>query len=364
MTKNEEILALGSRTVGQKIRISLRTLLVSVGMAVCLWLYVNLTRDYTVTLDVRVNIQVPEGYALEDEPIHILRTRVKGRGWQLLNAYVSAVPAYNIVVPSAMVLRLNAIQRTVSQSSVLSKSFPAIATGSDPTRASALPDTTLVKFDRSMLLQALQLPQAVAPLDIVPDSLVLNVGSIGIRKVPIIPRLNIRPRNGFIVTRVTGITPDSVELRSGKKVLGGISRWFTQSIDQHDVHEPFTVQIPLSDSLEDNVRRNKNVVSINVDVQQYADMIMYDIPVQVQSVPANAGLVVSTRFVRVAVRGGIQDLARLSQDDIRVVVSYEDMMQNMYGTVRPRIEMPPNIALMSVEPHFIHFARRIGKPKI
>ncbi len=218
-----------------------------------------------------------------------------------------------------------------------------------------------MKFDRAMLLQALQLPQAVAPLDIVPDSLILHIGSVAAKKVPIIPRLNVRPRSGFVVTRVTAISPDSVELKAGKKVLNGIARWFTQPIDQHDVYEPFTVQIPLSDTLEDNITRSKNTASISVDVQQYADMVIHDVPVHVQSMSGTGEIVVKTRFVRVVLRGGVQDLARIAPDDIHAIVRYEDMLRLPQGRIRPRVELPSNVVLMNVDPQFVMFSRRLNK---
>jgi hypothetical protein len=361
MSKQEEIAVVGTRSIGQRIRISPRTLLVAIVMAVCLWLYVNLTRDYTTTVDVRVNVVLPEGRALEEEPQQTLRTRLKGRGWQLLNAYLSAVPAYNLYVSPKMLSAVQTMQQAAQQT--IPARTPASQHGNlhkTNTTASfaTQPDTVLIKFDRAMLLQALQLPQAVTPLDIVPDSLLLNVGTLGTKKVPILPRLNVRPRNGFIVTRVTGITPDSVELKSGKKILKNLTQWFTQPIDQHDVHEPFTVQIPLSDTLEDNIKRSKNTASISVDVQQYADMVVHDIPVQVQAMTSTGDMILLTRLVNISVRGGINDLAKIAPDDIRAIVRYEDMIRIPQGSIRPRIELPLNISLMAVEPQFLRFTRR------
>ncbi len=111
MNRQEDIAVVGTRTLGQRIRLSPRTLFVSIGMAVCLWLYVNLTRDYTTTVDVKVNVVLPEGRALEEEPQQTLRTRLKGRGWQLLNAYLSAVPAFNIYVSPKMISTIMANQQ-------------------------------------------------------------------------------------------------------------------------------------------------------------------------------------------------------------------------------------------------------------
>lgn len=360
MSKQEDIAVVGTRSIGQRIRISPRTLLVAIVMAVCLWLYVNLTRDYTTTIDVRVNVVLPEGRALEEEPQQTLRTRLKGRGWQLLNAYLSAVPAFNVYVSPKM---LNVMQ--AQQTQQIAPARNAITAIHSPlhklgTTASAavVGDTVLLKYDRAMLLQSLQLPQSVTPVDIVPDSLILNIGSLGTKKVPILPRLNVRPRNGFIVTRVIGITPDSVELRAGKKVLRNIMQWFTQPIDQHDVYEPFIVQIPLSDTLEDNIKRSKNTASIGVDVQQYADMVVQDVPVRVQSMTGSGEIIIATCFVSVSVRGGINDLAKLAPDDIRAVVRYEDMVRMPQGRIRPRIDLPMNVSLMAVEPQFVSFTRR------
>jgi hypothetical protein len=317
-------------------------LLISIG----LWFYAGMREEYTMILDVPLEVRLPAQRTLETPIPSAIRTRIQGAGWQLLNINLSS-PIRCVIMLSDKLLSTQYLP-TDQSSTQESTSSPTTLKNNSTALSSSVTITKL------MLTQGLQVPAGIAVLDVMAEPFTAMIGTIEQKKVPIVPILNIQPREGFMLLGIIAIRPDSVTLRSNRRTLSTLSSWRTKPIDLVDVYEPITVQAPLADSLAGIVRLPPIFPAITLNIQQMAEYTFDDIPVRLVSAPTKHRISLQPRYVSVTVRGGVGHITSLSTSDISVVVDYSDAIASATGLVKPRITLPPDITLAQMRPERLH----------
>jgi hypothetical protein len=366
-----------------------------------LWIYASLREDYAMTVELPLEIKLPTNRTIETALPAAVRVRVQGTGWSLLNMNLAGDPRC-----------------------VVFFSDKRFAAGAANTLRQVSDEQVSVQCTRAMMRQAMQIPAGVQVLDVLSEPFTTQIGVIEERKVPIVPVLNITPREGFIVTGVTSIVPDSVVIRGNKQMLAAIAAlggWKTKLIALRDVYEPLSVQTPLSDTLaglveiplqpsnstasasspndtennqgnqnnqsNQNNQNNQNnqsdaentsntsgraagealagqtlLPTITVSVQQMAELSIPDVPVQLVAAPLQHRLVVAPTHLRIVVRGGAAQIAKLLPSDITASVDYASALASSTGRLRPRIMLPPEVYLVESVPAQMQCVVRRGAP--
>jgi hypothetical protein len=300
-------------------------------LAVALWLYASMREEYSTVIDVPLEIRLPSGRALETEVASTIRAQVQGAGWQLVNHFLSSAIRCVVDIPAKRI-----IPTVQDQQATFSLS-------------------------RQTLAQAIQAPVGVLVQRIVSDSLVLAVGTIASKRVPIRATLDVEPREGFICTLPVRLTPDSVTIRSSRKVLARIGSWQTGVIALRDVYEPVQVQTELADTLSGVVQFQRIQISCAVNVQQMAEMSFQDIPILCLGAPNTSDIGVRPMRVSVLLRGGIDDIAKLIPEQIRVSIDYNLVLTTQTGILKPTVSVPMGLSVARVSPAYLRVVRRVGQ---
>ncbi|TAE33761.1 MAG: hypothetical protein EAZ92_00430 [Candidatus Kapaibacterium sp.] len=321
--------------IAPRFSIAFGPLLACLFLAVALWLYASMREEYSTILDIPLDIRLPEGRALEAEPSPVIRARVQGAGWQLVNHFVSSAIRCVVDVPALRIAQAQA------------------QTGN--------PNQVFIPISRQMLSQAIQAPVGVLVQRVVSDSLTLAIGFIAQKRIPIRAVLDVEPREGFVVTMPYHLTPDSVTIRSSKTMLARISAWQTEPISRRDVYEPITAQTELADTLTGVVQFPKLSVSCDLNVQQMAELLVEDVPVSILGYTGNKNILPLPTRVAVLLRGGINDIAQCSPEQIRVSIDYAQLRTNTTGLLKPSVSAPSGINAVHVQPRNIRVVERTRK---
>lgn len=307
-------------------KFSLLSLLMSFLLAIGLWVYVSMNSQYTTIVDLPLFVNLPENRAIETPIPQTIRAQVRGAGWQLFNLNFSFPPRCVVTISEEMLQR----------------------------------DQTTFKLTRKVLEQGIQLPAKVEPLGFIPDTLAFLVGTVSRKRVPIYPVLDITLQKGFINTGIPHVEPDSVDIMGNRNILEHVNFWKTEPITLEDLYKPASITARLSDSLGNIVQLSRSVVSVYLDVQQIAEMTFNNVPVELLSAPANNNILLQPSTISLTVRGGINQISILNQNDIKVYVDYADIVQNTTGILIPRVTLPADISVLNMGPPRIRYVRRFS----
>jgi hypothetical protein len=294
--------------------------------AVLLWGYVHLSSNYEVDIDLPLEVTAPAGFAVATELPARIHARFSGLGWRLM--------LMNIARKSSFKLDLS--ERDTK-------------------------DITAGKFfiTKEDLANSSTLPSDVKLVKIVPDSLGIQFSREVTKRVPVDLRLDVTPASGYLVVGDPMIAPVQVTLKGSSVMLDSLRAFPTKILHAHNVRETFTKTIELSDSLKDEITSlSVNSITVKITVEAIAEQTFKDIPILVEAVPADRDLLINPGSIRITLRGGVDQLAKFDPQTIHAKVIYDGIRFDSLSAVKPIIEAPKGIEILSTDPAEVKFVVR------
>jgi hypothetical protein len=98
-----------------------------------------------------------------------------------------------------------------------------------------------------------------------------------------------------------------------------------------------------------------NSAVLFLDIQKIVDMNFDDLPVKVNDIPSDRDIIILPNKISVGVKGGIDFLGKLSNNQFKVSVNYRNIVLDTLGSVVPDIQMPPNLSLIYIKPERLRY---------
>ena len=89
---------------------------------------------------------------------------------------------------------------------------------------------------------------------------------------------------------------------------------------------------------------------VNFDVQKIVDKTFDDLVVETRSIPSRYELIVAPTKISVILRGGINMLSKIKNEDIKSYVKFEQAINDTTGAIEPIIEIPEFTSLIDIKP--------------
>ncbi len=300
-------------------------LIAAIFFAIVLWAYVHLSGTYEVDVDLPLVIKTPAGFAISNPLPEKIHVRLSGPGWRLL--MVNATRNSK--------LKLDLSERD-------SKEF-----------------LSTFYITKDELLTNSSLPSDVKLIKMEPDSLGVQFSRESIRRVAIEIRTDIQPAPGYVIVGDPVITPSTVILHGSNILIDSIRSFPTKLLRSRSAHESFTQILELSDTLAEVLTsRSINSVSVRVTIEAVAERVFNDIPVTVEAVPSDRELFLDPSMVSVTVRGGVDQLAKLSHESIKAKIIYDAIKFDSISTLAPQFETPKGIEVLQSQPPQVRFVIR------
>ncbi|MCX7929561.1 MAG: hypothetical protein N2663_02435 [Chlorobi bacterium] len=299
-------------------RLSIRTAVFSFVLSVMLWLYITLQGEYEVTVPVELQVRVPSDQWLDSPLPGQLDVRLRGSGWNLLNA---------LYLDRSMRITVEVTSRQ---------------------RQGQLTESDLRSGFRS--------PAQLRLIGIEPQSIEYRLSSVSQKKVPISPDIHFATADGYLVSRPLVLVPDSVLLIGSRSVLDTIRGWQTQSLVRQNVHRSIVELVELERSPILRVLPER--VLVKAVVQQIAEATYYDVPVVLEPGPATTKELIPSH-VTVTIRGGLEDIERLlEQAEIPITVRVlRTQLASGAEMITPVVNAPAWIRDITVQPQFLLYRR-------
>ena len=296
-------------------------MIASIVFAVLVWVSINMAEEYTLTKHLPVVLENKRGGKALRFPVpKSIMARFRGNGWQLAGLYLSSDVKYFI------------------DESTLG-SDPYVVTGKD-------------FFDH------VKLPIAVQPLDVKPETLLLALADYKEKRVRIVPRVVMDYHDGFGQVGPVRISPESVLVGGAADQVQAITQWQTVYERYDNRREPISEELGLEEPLNFSLEVSPSSVRIDVDVQPFAEKTITGVLVVASATPLNRDVIFIPPRMDVIVRGGIEQLARLSASDFLASVPYAMLLEDTSGVFGPTLSAPAGVSVLRRSPEKFQFVIR------
>jgi YbbR domain-containing protein len=294
--------------------------------ALLLWSYVHLSSNYEVDMDLPLEIISPTGFAVATELPERIHARFSGIGWRLM--------LMNFTPKSRF--KLDLTERDTKDLAV-GKFF---ITKEDLAISSTLPsDVKLVK--------------------IVPDSLGIQFSQEMTKRVPVDLRLDVTPAAGYTIVGDPLIAPVQVNVKGSSVLLDSLRAFPTKILRAHNMRETFTKTLELSDTLKDEITSlSVNSITVRIAVEAIAERTFKDIPIAVEALSPDRDLLINPGSISVILRGGVDQLAKLDPLTVHAKIIYDAARFDTISVIKPIVETPKGIEVLSTEPMEVKFVVR------
>lgn len=281
-----------------------------------LWGSISLSDVYYTTIDVKLKIvNIPQGYTIGSKIPDKVSLKIRGEGWKLVSSKIGADAEFKISADSdsgqkfiSLFKNLSANQWVVSELEVI---------------------------------------------DIVPDTISLNIERIVTRKLPVEPFVTLEFKPGFGLADKIKLIPDSVTVWGPISYINSLEAVETERSKITGLNKKTEKIINLPNIT--GVNYNTNSIRLILDVQKIVDKEFQGIYVSVLDVPSDKEVLLIPNRISCSVRGGIEVLGSLSVEQFTAYVNYNDVVQDTIGSIVPAVNIPDNVTLQFLKPERLRY---------
>jgi hypothetical protein len=282
-------------------------------LAFLFWGALSLSEEYTITIEVPINIVLPnENFAIEGYLPEKLEMKIRASGWSLLKIKYFEESNFNLQIKEA--------------------------------------EDSFIFRTSNITNDILGFPSDVKILNIQPDIIKLSFNSAIEKKVKIYPRIVFSLKEGYELTTPIYVEPETILIKGSRKLLSRIDSLPTETIKLDQVSEFVSIETKVIDTLTNLITYEKIPVRISFDVQQVADKEFEKVPIELINVPKNKEVILLPSFVDVKLRGGINVLGNLSYDSIKVIVNYKNYSEKEGEEIKPEFNLPYGVKVLDYFP--------------
>ncbi|MDD6210728.1 MAG: CdaR family protein [Bacteroidales bacterium] len=276
------------------------------------WILQTLQQEFEITTPITINYKdMPEGYALIDQPTKKLQITVQDKGAVLLN-YIFG----NKFAPIELNLTNKKNDGTIS-------------------------------FNKAKLESIIskQLINTTRLIKIMPDSISLHYGKLDKKSVPVRFAGNINPAAGYLLDGQIEIDPQTVEVYAPNSILDTLSYIATENISLNKLTKKINKTVRLD--LPEDISTKSTTVEISANIEEAVEKRL-EVPISCDILPKGLSLKLFPPKVEVTCRLPISKFISVNASDFKVEVFYNDLINNKNGWV---------IAKITRKPDFVDFAQ-------
>jgi YbbR domain-containing protein len=263
--------------------------------AFCLWMIVNLNRDFTVTIQVPIQLStLSDDLIVSSEVPSSVSVNLSGEGWKLISIYRNP-PGITINAESRQVNLPEQIRSQVS----------------------AFSDLNILQVE--------------------PSQLEIETERKATKRVPVANRVNITFRDQFGLLNEPVIVPDSVTVTGAESALAELNEWETEETELSNI----------SRSVERNIRLKPGSSGISVEPQTVtliADVTEFTeaeqrVPIRTRNLPSGRAVSYNPSSITIRFDVPIDQYSNIQDRRLfNAYVDYEVIEEDDSGRVAPEVE--------------------------
>lgn len=295
---------------------NIHIIIISVFFSFILWGSISLSTDYYITIDVPVKvINYPPNYSSGTRLPEKISAKIRGNGWKLISLNLSRDLEYH-----------------VSAGNDTGKKYINLY--------NSLADNPWLASDMEVL-------------DLNPDTLSIYIERVTEKVVRIHPDIDLNFKSGYGLASDIRLVPESTRVTGPAGLLRNLDFIRTERVEFSELDSRTFRQVKLGE-MPGTVYSVKTA-TLDLDVQKIVDKNFDNLPVSILDIPADREVVLLPNRVTIGVRGGINIIGKLTDENFRVYIYYRDVVLDSLGSVIPYIETPGNTSLVFVKPERLRY---------
>ncbi|MDZ7716051.1 MAG: CdaR family protein [Balneolaceae bacterium] len=286
--------------------------IVALILAICLWLMINLSRNYTLNVNLPISLgNIPADQSLAEDLPSFATVSITGEGWKLINIYNNPPRIYVDVVRDEVNLFDQIQQQMNAQPNVM--------------------------------------VQKVQPLTLNPE-----LEARVTKKVPVVSNTEVSFAGQYDFVSTPSVQPDSITISGAGSLLQGVESWPTDSVQINNVKEDISESISLKEP-GNLIQLSTEEVTYQAEVEQYTEAESR-VFIQTHNLPIGRSVSFSPSSVTVKYNVPIDEYneVRDLQNLFTAYVDYSQIQRDSSGFIEPRIELLAgdqyNIKIRSAQP--------------
>jgi|WetSurMetagenome_2_1015567.scaffolds.fasta_scaffold97928_3 YbbR domain-containing protein len=285
-------------------------------LATIIWGSVSLSDSYITKIEVPVKVtNLPEGYVIGSASVKEVTLNIKSKGWKVFSLIWGKKPQFLI-----------------------------------PLHSNGLSETVQLK---EAVKENEWLSNDVQIYDIYPSTFDYKVERMKEKKLKVYPDIvmNFNPEYGLSSNIV--LNPESVIVYGPKSLISKLDSLPT-ILKEYD-----KLESSVNDKLElkqiENLEYNNRIFNVKFDVQKIADKSFNDLEIVVKQIPESRDVVLFPNKISIVLRGGINILSKLTNDDFHPYLDYQAIIMDTTGLLIPEIKIPDYLKLVDVKPQQLRY---------
>jgi YbbR domain-containing protein len=284
--------------------------------SIVLWGSVSLSGEFIATINVPIElVDLPNNYTtgyISNKDVYM---RVKSKGWEIAKIFLGTENKFDVSVHRKMGRRKIDLKDEIQNNGWLTSS--------------------------------------VQVLEIVPSQVECDVDKIVSKNVAVTYNLDVKYKEGYGLASDIILSPSVVKIYGPYSILQNIDTVETEYMELVDVNEPIDTEIKLKEI--EGISYSSTACNLQMDVQKIVDRSFEDIVVDIRNVPTSKELILYPSKISVVIKGGINNLGRLTNDSIKAYVDFWTVMRNEGEPIEPTIEYPSYSSLVDIKPRKLEY---------
>lgn len=264
-------------------------------LAFCLWFIVNLSRDFSISIDFPLQVEhLSDELALVQDPPSNIQVGLTGEGWNLISLFRN---------PPLLVVEST--------------------------------EENVNLFD--VVQQQLSVFSNVTVTQVRPTRIQLELEQKGSRNAVVIPNLQLQLRERFQLLEEPVVTPEVVTIRGAESVVEGVDTLYTESVVLQDVNRSGEIRLPvlLPDS---GLELDEPVAHVEYRVAEFTEGEM-TVPIRIRDLPEGEQIRYQPTTVQIRYEVPIGQYNTVQEArPFRAFVEYSELVADTTGSLTPHIE--------------------------
>ena len=284
--------------------------------SIVLWVFVSFSGEYFTTLKFPIKVTgIPENKSLADQSVQEVTLNLKGQGWQLAQLTFGRNPDFIVKANPSSGKQSIALRNEIDANNWLSTSLQV--------------------------------------LEIEPEKINFDVESISSKTVKIEPQIDMTFKSNYGLVSGVKLSPDSVRISGPESVISKVENVYTEEKTFEGTDKTINENIALQKI--DFVEMSIDQTNIEFDVQKIVDKTFENILVDMRNIPPSRELLLFPAKINVVLRGGINILGKLNNDDIKAYVNYNQALRDTLGAIEPNVEAPEYTTVIDKKPRKLEY---------
>jgi hypothetical protein len=281
---------------------------ISTVLALVLWLFVNLNREYLLEVDVMVNVQsLPEDLALVEAIPEKTQVKVRGEGWQLFSLY------------------------------------------NNPAKLDLVLENDNELDFQFLLSSEIKQYAALTVTEVIPAKYKPELGIKTTKMVPVIADIELTYEQQFYPIKALDVSPDSILVTGASSLLDDIDFVRTIPTTLRNINKDLKLRVGLA--IPPLLEVNETIVALTLDVEEFTEA---EIEVNVDILNKPLGTVLSLTPSTISIRYDvpIKDFKKLQGIvPFAARVDYNDLDTDASGYILPTVTKFPGNATIVYKDH-------------